>query len=56
MSFIGKSISCFLNSIPTAVLGGILIIFGVIAASGLKILVENKINFDNKKKSLDLQV
>ena len=52
MSFIGK-VSALLNSIPTAVLGGISIaLFGVIAASGLKILVENKINFDNKKNLL----
>ncbi len=51
MSFIGK-VSALLNSIPTAVLGGISIaLFGVIATSGLKILVENKINFDNKRIS-----
>ena len=56
MSFIGK-VSALLNSIPTAVLGGISIaLFGVIAASGLKILVENKINFDNKKNLLNASV
>ncbi|EHE89236.1 Uracil permease [Streptococcus thermophilus CNCM I-1630] len=52
MSFIGK-VSALLSSIPTAVLGGISIaLFGVIAASGLKILVEHKIDFDNKKNIL----
>lgn len=52
MSFIGK-LSALLHSIPTPVLGGLSIaLFGVIAASGLKILVEHKINFDNKKNLL----
>ena len=52
MSFVGK-LSGLLRSIPTPVLGGLSIaLFGVIAASGLKILVENKINFDNKKNLL----
>ena len=52
MSFIGK-VSALLSSIPTAVLGGISIaLFGVIAASGMKILVEHKIDFDNKKNLL----
>ena len=51
MSFIGK-LSALLHSIPTPVLGGLSIaLFGVIAASGLKILVEHKINFDNKRIS-----
>ena len=36
--------------IPASVLGGVSIsLFGVIASSGLKILVENKVDFDNKK-------
>lgn len=52
MSFVGK-ISALLSSIPTPVIGGISIaLFGVIASSGLKILVENKVNFDNKKNLL----
>ena len=42
MSFIGK-LSALLHSIPTPVLGGLSIaLFGVIAASGLKILVEHQ--------------
>ncbi len=52
MSFIGK-VSALLQSIPTPVIGGISIaLFGVIAASGLKILVENHIDFDKKKNLL----
>lgn len=49
MSFVGK-VSALLQSIPASVLGGVSIsLFGVIASSGLKILVENKVDFDNKK-------
>lgn len=52
MSFIGK-ISALLSSIPTPVIGGISIaLFGVIASSGLKILIENNIDFDNKRNLL----
>lgn len=52
MSFIGK-VSALLASIPTPVIGGISIaLFGVIASSGLKILVEDKTNFDQKKNLL----
>jgi len=47
--FIGK-ISALINSIPTPVMGGIsILLFGIIAASGLRMLVEEKTNFDNKK-------
>ncbi|MGR5239253.1 solute carrier family 23 protein, partial [Vibrio alfacsensis] len=49
VSFIGK-ITALLQSIPAPVIGGASIaLFGVIAASGLKILVENKVNFDIKR-------
>ncbi|AXQ78868.1 uracil permease [Streptococcus chenjunshii] len=52
MSFIGK-VSALLSSIPAPVIGGISIaLFGVIASSGLKILIENKVDFDNKKNLL----
>ncbi len=52
MSFIGK-VSALIHSIPTPVIGGVSIaLFGVIAASGLKILVENKVNFDEKRNLL----
>ncbi len=49
MSFVGK-VSALLQSIPASVLGGVSIsLFGVIASSGLKILVENQVDFDKKK-------
>ncbi|MDR0298565.1 MAG: NCS2 family nucleobase:cation symporter [Streptococcaceae bacterium] len=52
VSFIGK-VSALLQSIPSPVIGGASIaLFGVIAASGLKIIVENKINFDIKRNLL----
>ncbi len=52
MSFIGK-VSALLSSIPAPVIGGISIaLFGVIASSGLKILISNKVDFDNKKNLL----
>lgn len=53
MSFVGKVSAILALSIPSAVLGGVSIaLFGVIASSGLKILIENKVNFDNKKNLL----
>ena len=53
MSFIGEAISTlalYSNSLYWEVLS--IALFGVIAASGLKILVEHKIDFDNKKNLL----
>ena len=50
---LGEGEDVYKRQIPTPVLGGLSIaLFGVIAASGLKILVEHKINFDNKKNLL----
>lgn len=52
LGFIGK-LSALILSIPNPVISGIsFILFGVIAASGLKILIENKIDFDKKKNLL----
>lgn len=49
LGFVGK-LSALILSIPNPVISGIsFILFGVIAASGLKILIDNKINFDKKK-------
>lgn len=49
LGFVGK-LSALILSIPSPVISGIsFILFGVIAASGLKILIENKIDFDKKK-------
>ncbi|MCH4169159.1 MAG: NCS2 family nucleobase:cation symporter [Streptococcaceae bacterium] len=52
LSFVGK-ISALIESIPTAVIGGVsIVLFGVIASSGLKILIENKVDFDSKRNLL----
>lgn len=49
LSFIGK-VTALIHSIPNPVIGGIsIVLFGVIAASGLRILIENKIDLDNKR-------
>lgn len=51
-SFIGK-ISALLSSIPTAVMGGVsIVLFGTIAASGLRMLVEHKIDFADNRNLL----
>lgn len=48
-SFIGK-ISSLIYSIPSPVIGGIsFLLFGVIASSGLRILIDNKIDYDEKR-------
>ncbi|BCA84849.1 uracil transporter [Enterococcus saigonensis] len=52
LGFVGK-LSALILSIPGPVISGIsFVLFGVIAASGLKILVENNTNFDKKKNLL----
>ena len=52
LGFVGK-LSALCLSIPGPVISGIsFVLFGVIAASGLKILIDNKINFDKKKNLL----
>lgn len=48
-SFLGKAMA-LIQTIPTAVLGGIsILLFGIIASSGLRMLVENKIDFGNNR-------
>jgi uracil permease len=45
LSFIGK-LAALINTIPEAVMGGIsLLLFGVIAASGIRMLVESKVDY-----------
>lgn len=52
LGFVGK-LSALILSIPGPVISGIsFVLFGVIAASGLKILIDNQINFDQKKNLL----
>lgn len=49
--FIGK-LSALIQSIPSPVIGGIsFLLFGVIASSGLRILINNQVDF-NKKRNL----
>lgn len=48
-SFFGKAMA-LVQTIPTAVLGGIsILLFGIIASSGLRMLVESKIDFGNSR-------
>lgn len=47
--FCGK-IAALLTSIPTPVMGGVsILLFGIIASSGLRMLVENKVDFSRKR-------
>jgi uracil permease len=47
--FVGK-ITALINSIPTPVMGGVsILLFGIIASSGLRMLVDSKIDFDDKR-------
>lgn len=49
LGFVGK-LSALILSIPAPVISGIsFLLFGVIAASGLKILIDHRIDFDRKK-------
>lgn len=51
-SFIGK-VAAIIESIPMPVIGGIsFLLFGTIASNGLQILVENKIDFGQKRNML----
>lgn len=47
--FIGK-ISALISSIPTPVMGGVsILLFGIIASSGLRMLVDSKVDFGEKR-------
>ncbi|WP_374963567.1 solute carrier family 23 protein [Lysinibacillus sp. RS5] len=49
VSFFGKAMA-LISTIPTAVLGGIsILLFGIIASSGLRMLVESKVDFGNNR-------
>lgn len=52
LSFIGP-IQAFVNSIPACVFGGCaMILYGYIAASGLKTIINNKVDLENNKNLL----
>lgn len=47
--FIGK-IEALIATIPTAVMGGVsILLFGIIASSGLRMLIDNKVNLGHKR-------
>ncbi len=47
--FVGK-ITALINTIPTPVMGGVsILLFGIIASSGLRMLVDSKIDFADKR-------
>ena len=47
--FIGK-LSALIETIPKPVIGGIsFLLFGVIASSGLRVLIDNRVDFDKKR-------
>lgn len=49
LSFCGK-LAALISSIPTAVMGGIsLLLFGIIAASGIRMLVETKVDYSKSQ-------
>lgn len=49
LSFCGK-LAALISSIPTPVMGGIsLLLFGIIAASGIRMLVEAKVDYSNSQ-------
>ncbi len=48
-AFLGK-LSAIFETIPSAVLGGVsILLYGFIAANGLKVLVQNKVDFEKQK-------
>ena len=48
-AFIGK-LSALIRTIPSPVIGGIsFLLFGVIASNGLKVLIDNKVDFGLKR-------
>ncbi|MBD8069429.1 uracil permease [Bacillus sp. PS06] len=52
LSFIGK-LAALISSIPAPVMGGIsLLLFGIIAASGIRMLVESKIDYSKSQNLL----
>ncbi|MFC7372101.1 solute carrier family 23 protein [Fictibacillus iocasae] len=47
--FLGK-VTALISTIPSAVMGGVsILLFGIIASSGLRMLVDNNIDFGNKR-------
>ncbi|MEA1961320.1 MAG: uracil permease [Bacillota bacterium] len=56
LSFVGK-LAWAIRSIPTPVMGGVsLLLFGVIAASGIRMLVEAKVDYSNPRNLILISV
>lgn len=52
LAFVGK-LNAFIHSIPTPVIGGIMVLlFGVIASIGMESLIKNKINLSNPRNMI----
>jgi uracil permease len=52
LGFVGV-LAAFLSTIPTAVMGGVSIaLFGVIASSGIRTLIEGKVDFGDRRNLL----
>src|SRR5690606_1058416 len=48
-AFIGK-LEALIETIPTAVMGGVsILLFGIIASAGLRMLVDSRVNFGEKR-------
>jgi len=48
-SFIGK-LSALISTVPPAVMGGVsILLFGIIASAGLRMLVENGVDFNDRR-------
>lgn len=49
LGFIGK-FTAVVQSIPTPVMGGVsILLFGIIASSGLRMLIDEQVNLDSKR-------
>jgi uracil permease len=49
LGFIGK-ITALINTIPQPVMGGVsILLFGIIASSGLRMLIDNKVDFSKNR-------
>ena len=50
LSFISQALAAIVNSMPTAIIGGVsFILYGMISAIGVRNVVENKVDFTNSR-------
>lgn len=56
LGFVGK-FTAVVQSIPTPVMGGVsILLFGIIAASGLRMLIDGRVNLDHKRNLIIVSV